>query len=246
MITAIHVEDEQANIKLLNYFVKQYYSDSITIIGNAPNSVKAFELVKKLKPQLVYLDVELNNGDAFEFLELCKEFQFEIIFITAHSNFAHKAFRFNAIDYLLKPLDIELFKIATQKAISKIKTVTKNNSILLPHNTSSAVSNINKIGIPCYGSTEFLNLNNIVSCEAIGGNTKIYQINNKLIICTRNLKFIETVLPTNNFVRVHNKWLVNVNSIKKYFNGMNSYLEMENNQTIPVSIRKKKRINDIF
>ena len=105
MINAIHIEDEPASIKILDLLLKNHCADLVILCGDASNISEGLKLIKKVKPALIYLDVEIEDSDAFEFLEAAKDFHFEIIFITAHSDFAVKAFRCDAVDYLLKPVE---------------------------------------------------------------------------------------------------------------------------------------------
>ena len=242
MIRAVHIEDEPRNIELLESLLKMHFSETIILDGSARSISDAVALIKNKKPQLVYLDIELNQGNAFELLEQINDFTFEVIFITAYNEYAVKAFRINAVDYLLKPISILELKEATAKAIHKI-----NNSLSGNENLRNVIKQFKteigakKIGIPVSDGLLFINSEDITHIGAKGSYSIMYLSNGKHITCTKNLKSIEHILPDNLFLRVHHSWMVNLKYLKKYFRGKNGYIEMENGTTVPVSIRKKGR-----
>jgi two-component system, LytTR family, response regulator len=249
MIRAVHIEDEPGNVALLQSLVTAHCADMVTIIGNATNLHDAFNLIKNAKPQLVYLDIELSQGNAFELLEKLKDtigIQFEIIFITAFNEYAIRAFKQNAVDYILKPVSTAELKQATQKAVDKITYTTAGQNVLallsqLKQNTPTA-----KIGLPVADGLHFVNPDEIIRVEAKASYSIIYLINTKSITCTQSLKEIEELLPTPQFIRVHNSWLVNSKQLKKYYKGKDSYVEMEDNSVVPVSLRKKGDFLDMM
>jgi two-component system, LytTR family, response regulator len=241
MISAIHIEDEPRNIELLQTLVKSHCSEWIRLEGFATNLMDAIELIHEIKPQLVFLDIELKNGNAFELLQMIPNFQFQIIFITAYNEYAVKAFRLNAIDYLLKPISITELVEATKKAVEKIenKTGTDNIGDLLQRLQMNAGSVYAKIGVPVKDGILFINTDEIISCEAKGGNTVVYLLQKRNIVITKTLKELADMLPPSAFIRVHNSWVIHTKYLKKYFRGMNSYMEMEDGTTIPISTRRK-------
>lgn len=239
MITAVHIEDEPRNIELLESLVNTHCSDLVTLTGNAKNIPDAIELIKKAKPQLIYLDIELNRGNAFELLDQLKDVSFQIIFITAFNEYAVKAFRVKAIDYLLKPISIEELKEATKKAIDKINQAAGNNDIFDVLKELKQNFRQQKIGVPVTDGVVFINADEVVRCEAKGSYSIIYLINKKAITSTLNLKDVEILLPGSNFVRVHNSWIINTKFLKKYYRGKNSYIELEDGSTVSVSLRRK-------
>ena len=239
MIKAVHIEDEPRNIQLLESLLQTHCSSQVTLIGNAKNIPDAIELIKNKNPQLVYLDIELNKGNAFELLEELKGFSFQVIFITAFNDYAVKAFRLNAVDYLLKPISITELKEATTRAVEKINHSSINTNILdtlkeLKQNISNQ-----KIGIPVNDGVVFVNAEEIIRCEANGSYSIFYLSSKKTITTTKSLKDIEAILPFSNFVRVHNSWIINTNYIRKYYRGKNSYAEMEDGSIVTISLRKK-------
>lgn len=251
MITAIHVEDEPRNIELLESLVKMHCSDIVNLVGNARNNKDAIKLIKKIKPQLVYLDIELNNGNAFELLEElheADELNFKVVFITAFNEYAVKAFRYNAIDYLLKPISIDELKEASMRAFNKINQLTGsgNENILAALNQLKINLNTLKIGIPVADGILFVKSDEIVRIEASGSYTIIYLAAQKKITSTKNLKDFEGILPEGIFFRVHHSWIINIKYLRKYYRGKSSYMEMEDGSTVAVSIRKKGKFLDFL
>ncbi len=240
MIKAVHIEDEPRNVALLKDLIEEY-CEEIELVGNAGTVQDAVQLIKKTKPRLLYLDIELNQGNSFELLEQLKneDLSFHVIFITAFDGYAVKAFRHNAIDYLLKPISITELKEATAKAVKNINGSKSNESIfevlkeLKQHNHSQ------KIGLPVSDGIIFVNTDEIIRCEARGSYSIIYLHNKKSITAAKTLKELEEILTAQNFVRVHNSWVINTRYLKKYYRGKNSYIEMEDGSTVTISLRKK-------
>jgi len=240
MITALHIEDEPRNVELLKELVQQHCRE-INLVGNAQNVPDAVQLIKNIRPQLLYLDIELNKGNAFELLDQLKEERntFHVVFITAFNEYATMAFRHNAIDYLLKPISIKELKEATDRAVDRIKKAAANDTIFevlreLKNNSASQ-----KLGLPVSDGVVFVHTEEIVKCEARGSYTIVYLNNKKNVTCAKTLKELEELLTSQNFVRVHNSWIVNTRYLKKYYRGKNSYIEMEDGSTVTISLRKK-------
>jgi two-component system LytT family response regulator len=239
MIRAVHIEDEPRNIELLASLIQTHCGSQVTLTGNAKNIPDAIDLIKNKNPQLVYLDIELNKGNAFELLEELKGFNFQVIFITAFNDYAVKAFRHNAVDYLLKPISINELKEATAKAVEKINNSSINTNILDTLKELKLNIGNQKIGVPVNDGVVFINAEDIIRCEANGSYSIFYLSGKKTITTTKSLKEIEGILLFSNFVRVHNSWIINTNYIKKYYRGKNSYAEMEDGSIVTISLRKK-------
>jgi len=239
MIRAVHIEDEPRNIELLASLIEAHCSHQVILVGNAKNIPDAINLIKNTHPQLVYLDIELNKGNAFELLEQLKEIDFQVIFITAFDQYAVKAFRHNAVDYLLKPISISELKEATTKAVEKIDHSSINTNILDTLKELKLNISNQKIGVPVQDGVVFVNADEIIRCEANGSYSTFYLTNKKTVITTKSLKDIESLLSFSNFVRVHNSWIINTNYIRKYYRGKNSYAEMEDGSVVTISLRKK-------
>lgn len=241
MIKAVHIEDEPRNIELLKSLLEMH-CPHVQLLGNAKNIPDAMTLIRETNPDLVYLDIELNQGNAFELLEALKDFKFQVVFITAFNEYAVKAFRYNAVDYLLKPISITELKEATAKATEKINQAFGNNNIFEVLKELRQNINHHKIGLPVADGVIFINTDDIIRCEAKGSYSAVYLLNKKVITSSKTLKEMEELLTGSNFVRVHNSWIINTKYLKKYYRGKNSYMEMEDGSTVSISMRKKSDI----
>lgn len=249
MIKAIHIEDEPRNIKLLENLVNTHCSDLVYLCGHAGNIDDAQALIREKKPELVYLDIELNKGNAFDLLEkldAMHALDFQVIFITAFNEYAVKAFRYNAVDYLLKPISIPELKEATQRAVDRIEHAVGNLHVLKLLSQLKTSLAVSKIGIPLADGVLFVEVIQIISAEAKGSYSILHLLTGEKITATRNLKDMEELLPESFFLRVHHSWIVNTKYMKKYYRGRNSYIEMEDGTTVPVSIRKKGKFLDFL
>lgn len=249
MMTAVHIEDEPRNVELLENLINANCNDMVTLVGNAGNTRDAISLIRNKKPQLVYLDIELNRGNAFELLETLHkndELDFQVIFITAFNEYAVKAFRYNAVDYLLKPISIDELKEATSRAFNKIGPAPDNENILTALHQLRTNLNITKLGIPVADGILFIKTDEIVRMEAKGSYTILYLADGKKITSTKNLKDFEAILPEGIFFRVHHSWIISLKFLRKYYRGKNSYMEMEDGSTVAVSIRKKSKFLDFL
>jgi two-component system, LytTR family, response regulator len=239
MIKAIHIEDEKRNVILLDNLVKQHCNQSISMEGNASNIDDAIELIKKTNPQLVFLDIELDGGNSFQLLDKIGEFNFQVIFITAYNNYAIKAFKYNAVDYLLKPIDTNELITATEKVVQKINDSAGNGNLVELIKYLKVSDKPQKIGLTVHDGILFVHADEIMRVEAKGSYCILHMINNKKVTSSQALGDVEKMLSKKTFLRVHNSWVINTNFLKKYYRGKNGYMEMEDGATVQVSIRKK-------
>jgi len=246
MIKALIIEDEPRNVALLEELIKINCGNLVEIMGHAGTIKNAVALIQNVKPELVYLDIELNDGNAFELLEMLDNLDFAMIFITAFNEYAIKAFRLNAVDYLLKPISSTELKNATFKAIDKIKNLSNNENILKVISELRNNHTNKKIGLPVADGIIFITPDTIIRIEAKGNYSIIFLATEKKITCTKTLKEIESLLPGNTFLRIHHSWVINTNYIKKYYRGKNGYIEMEDGSTVAVSTRKKEKLISFF
>lgn len=246
MIRAVIIEDEQRNIDLLNNLLTHYCDDLVIIEGYAKNVSDAFLLIKEKKPQLVYLDIELSQGNAFDLLDAIGHYDFQVIFTTAFHEYAVKAFRYNAIDYLLKPISTHELRQATEKVLRKSGDGGNNTQVMEVIRELKTHFTTSKVGLPVIDGVVFVAISDIVKAEASGSYSIIYLNNGKKITSTKTLKDIESMLPETSFLRVHNSWMVHIKYLKKYYRGKNSYMEMEDGSTVQVSQRKKGSFFSFF
>lgn len=242
MIKAVHIEDEYRNVKLLETMLQKHCPNTIQLLGFAGSVKEAIELIQKEQPQLVFLDIEINQGNAFELLEELKNtsgIHFDIIFLTAYNQYAIKAFREQALDYLLKPISSEELVEAVNRAVQKIQKGNNEQNIAALLQEIKKTTTPTKIGLPLSDAIKFVPTNDIVRLEAKGNAVLVHLLNNEKITCIKTLGDLETMLPAHQFIRVHNSWIINTRFLKKYFRGKNGYLQMDDDAIVPVSIRKK-------
>jgi two-component system LytT family response regulator len=237
MIKVVLVDDKPLNIEILHAFLTQY-CPAVNIIGSALTIEDAYNLIKQKKPALVFLDIELTDGTGFDLLKRFKNVDFEVIFTTAYNQYAIQAFRENAVDYLLKPVDIELLQDAVEKAQKRINLKSTNERIEALLNSSVSQADT-KISVPTQEGFIFIPVNDIWYCEASGSYSYLHMKSNKKILISLRLKECEGILPAAIFFRVHNSYLVNTQYIRQYIKGRGGFLVMENGEKIEVAVSRK-------
>lgn len=237
------VEDEPKNIKILKRFIADYIPH-LDVIGEAHDIDKAEELYNSLTPDIIFLDIQLSNGNAFNFLDKIIPVSCAIIFITAYDNYALKAFKYSAIDYLLKPVNIAELKAAVKKAEHKIANEKINIQLKqLLDNINNPLNN--KIALPVDGKLIFVSTNEIMYCKANASHTIVYT-NSKAFNTSKIIGEFEEILPEKSFFRIHNSYLINVNFIAKYIKGRGGIVEMQDGSKIEVAARRKEKFLSRF
>lgn len=242
MTKALIVDDEPKNVKMLSAFIEDCCL-SIQLLPSAGNVNDAFDAIKSFGPDLVFLDIEMPYGNGFDLLEKLSPLTFEVIFVTAFHQYAIQAFKYNSIDYLLKPIIEADLKKAVERAEERIRSKSFNAALhkFVFNNHSS-----NKIGLPTAEGYIFICANEIVRCKADGSYTEVHLQNKSKHIISKNLKELEAMLDSPFFCRVHHSHMVNINFVKKYYRGKGGYLELEDGTSIEVSARKKNYFLDMF
>lgn len=239
MITCILVDDELKSRESLKILIEDF-CDNIEVKALCQNVAEAMEAVRLYKPDVVFLDIQLQRETGFDLLTKLDNINFEVIFTTAYSEYAIKAFKFSAIDYLLKPIDIEDLK----RAISKVEKCVGDSlgqriQQLMSNLKSSSAENY-KLALPTTDGLIFVKVSDILYCEASSNYTEITLMDNKKYIVSRTLKEYEDLLTEYDFFRIHNSFLINLNAVKKYVRGEGGYVIMMNDKSLDVSKRKKE------
>ncbi len=241
MIKAIVIDDECNARTALKKLVEKY-CDSVSIIAEASSVTAGVELIKNLNPDLVFLDVEMPEHNGFSLFEKIAPITFEVIFTTAYDQYALKAIKYSALDYLLKPINI----VDLQTAIAKVTSVKKlalnqNRFEVLVGNVNNNMHQLNKIAIPSIDSYVMVKITDILYCEADGNYAYIYLLNQEKILVSKTLKWIEELLPESTFFRIHKSYIINLNLMKKYLKTEDQVL-MENEILLAVSDRQRKEL----
>ncbi len=234
---AIIIDDEQLTRELIKEILTSEFL-GIEIVGEADNYQSAIDLIETTSPELMLLDINLGNRTIFEVLEQVPNIDARLIFITAYSDYAVKAIKFSAFDYILKPIiPSELIK-AVNKAVQLNKEEQDEQLSLLSKN----ISNPEKIVLKTSDKMYIVNLKDIVYCEADNNYTIFHLKDGKDLILSKSLKIYEELLSDNSFFRVHQSYLVNLNAIVTFEKHDGGYLVMSNKQSVPVSTTKKKKL----
>jgi two-component system, LytTR family, response regulator len=245
MIKAIIIDDEPSCIEVLTELLGEYCKQ-VQIIAVGSTVEQAIKLINELNPQLVFLDIELENQLSFAILDKVKTNQFHVIFTTAHQKYALHAIKASCLDYLLKPVSADDLMASVIK-FEKAKQITFNQKKIeiLLENIGSSTSHINKIAVPCNDGYIFVNSTDIIFCEADLKYTEIYTAKNERIVSSKNLGEFEELLPSPIFFRCHKSFVININFVKKYLKSDNRVL-MSNDKIIDVSTRKKDEFLKLF
>jgi len=243
MVKAVIIDDELMARASLRQDIQDYCSD-ITIIGEAQSVVSAIELIENKRPDLIFLDIQLIDGSGFDVIQALQHLEFKIIFTTAFSEYAIKAIKVSALDYLLKPIDtqelIEAIKKAKQSHLKHYKQ--KIGSLI--HNGSNLFDQ--KIAIPSSEGIHIFDISDIIRCAAEGNYTVIYRKGNKKLLIAKTLKEITTMLEDFGFERVHKSHIINLDHLSSYINRDGGYVIMSDQTEIPVSQRRKPYLLNIL
>lgn len=238
MINALIIDDEQHCIDALAADLFRHCSN-VQVLAKCTSAKEGMLAIKKHKPQLIFLDVEMPWMNGFEMLEMLDHIDFCIIFTTAYDKFAAKAFRISAVDYLLKPVDAADLKAAVQKAEEKITSSVGSMHIEnLLHNMRQPVQQ-QKVALPNREGYEFTQVNDILYCSAEGAYTKIFLQGKRSLLISRTLGDIEEMLPQEMFIRIHHSTLVNMHAITHYHRTDGGYVVMNTNEKLMVSKARK-------
>jgi two-component system LytT family response regulator len=236
---AVLIDDEVDSIQVLKNLLHTH-CPGVEIVGEANSVTSALQVIEQRMPDLLLLDIAINDETAFDLLDRLPAVNFHVIFITAWDNHAVRAFRYSAIDYLLKPVDGDDLR----KAINKVESKANNNQILdqlkvLEDNISTFQSSQQKIAIPTISGLSFMLLNDILRLEANANCTNIYVSNKTRIVTTRSISEWEGFLPDTIFYRIHNSHIINLNKVQKYRKGRGGALVMEDGTEIEVALRRR-------
>lgn len=238
MLKCIIVDDEFKSRESLRILI-QDFCEGVEICALCQNVDEGINAIKAHKPEVVFLDIQMQRESGFDLLTRVDGINFEVIFTTAHSEYAIKAFKFSAIDYLLKPIDIEELKRALDKVNKKMdENVSAKLKNLVQH-LRLPPSGMHKLALPTLEGLIFVMVSDILYCEASSNYTEIFMQDGKKHLVSRTLKEYDELLIDHNFYRIHNSYLINLNAVKKYIRGEGGYVIMNNDQSLNVSKRKK-------
>ncbi len=237
MVRAIIIDDEEDAREVLSLALKKFCSD-IEILALCESPEEGLEKINTLGPSLVFLDVQMPNMSGFDLLEKVVDINFEVIFVTAFNRYAIKAIRFSALDYLLKPIEIDELVRAVEKVKQKQRSNTVHYRSLL-NNIKYGVEKLSRLAIPSDNEIIIQKLEDIVYCEADGSYTTLHLSGGKKITVSKILKEFENMLPESDFCRIHHSTIVNMSHVTKYIKGEGGYVMVTGGDHLDVSRRKK-------
>jgi two-component system LytT family response regulator len=240
MIRSIIIDDEPDGRDALKMSIDKYCPE-IEIVDLCASADDGIASVRQHHPDLVFLDVQMPHKSGFNLLEEIGEFDFEVIFVTAHDRYAIKAIKFSALDYLLKPVDIDELQKAVQKAGERMRrSGYQNHYTSLLRNVKNPSGKIEKLAIPTFEGIVFERIDDIIFCEADGNYTKLIIKGKQPVLVSKHLKDFENMLSDSGFFRIHHTFLINLKHIKQYVKGEGGYVILEGDHSIDVSRRKKE------
>lgn len=231
------VDDESKARKALRGALEKFCPDKVEVIGEADCVQKGLETIQSLNPDLVFLDVQMPDGTGFDLLERIPDIKFKVIFASAFDKFAIQAFKFSALDYLLKPVEAEALIEACSKLDEndRFRELNKKLQILLSNKNS-----FEKIALPTLDGIIFVKIKEIVRCESDNNYTGIYLTKGERILVSRTLKEYEDMLTPFNFFRIHKSHLINLSYLNRYKKGEGGFVIMEDGAELEVSRRRKE------
>ncbi len=238
MTKALIIDDEAKARQGLRLVIEKYCPE-IELIGLCESPEVGLEKIASLHPDLVFLDVQMPNMSGFDLLDNVPEINFEVIFVTAYDKYAIKAIRFSALDYLLKPIDVDDLISAVKRIYQKQGDKNANYQSLLS-NVNSESRKLKRLAIPSENEIIMQPTENIIYCQADSSYTTLYIEGGKKIIVAKTLKEFEYMLPETDFCRIHHSTLVNMAHVVKYIKGEGGYIIVSNNTHLNVSRRKKE------
>jgi len=232
MLQAVIIDDQRINADMLQELIQQFCPD-VTILGFCTTIEEGYTFINRHRPDVVFLDVALNDDDTgFDLLNMFNPVFFKTIFITAHRDYAVDAFRENAVDYLLKPINIRQLQMAITKVEQAIQLEERKPEVV--QNASEA-----RISLPTQEGYLFVHPGEILYCEASGSYTNFYFVDERKITISMHLKECEAMLPPSIFCRIHNSYIVNMNFVVRYIRGRVGAVVLTNNSQLEVSASKK-------
>lgn len=230
---AVIVEDEPMSSELLQTVLNDYCPE-IRVTGISENVENAFLTINREQPDVVFLDIHIPGGSGFKLLELFSHVNFSVIFTTSYDQYAIRAIQFSALDYLLKPINLDELRSAIKRLSEK-----RAASFNIYNSQNNIQGDKQRIALPCLDGLMLVSLGEIIYCEGANNYAFFYLRSGEKILVSRTLKDCEILLAGNSFLRVHQSYLINLDFVKKYNKGSGGNIVMINDAVIPVSERKK-------
>lgn len=244
MKRCIIIDDEKNARESLEKMIQRYYSSRMEVCGTADSIKESIELINKLQPDVVFLDIEMPRENGMQLFKYFSQPNFEVVFTTAYEQYAIKAIKYAALDYILKPIN----QIELGEAISKLELkdkLNKNTSMhieTLLYNLNLDSQDFNKVVLPKSDGYELEKVRNIIYCKADKNYCDVHTISNNKIVVSKSLKYVSGLLSDEMFFRIHKSYLVNLNYIKSLSRADGGQVVLENGMVLPVSVSHFKEL----
>jgi len=235
MLSAVIIDDEIDAIRSIETIISDY-CPNVRVAGTAQSAAEGIKNIRDKNPDIVFLDVEMPHGDGFKMLEGIEEINFDVVFITAYNHYAVKAFKVNAVDYILKPIDIDEFINAVVKVEER-----RNNNVPSGRNKYDKVLGAlrselkSKLELPTMEGKEYIDVDEIIRIEADGSYSAFHIDNDKIILVSKTLKEFKSLVNSYNFFRPHNSHIINIDKVKKFSKSEGGKIVMTDNSEVPLS-----------
>lgn len=243
-IKSVIIDDEKHGRENLSAVLSEYCSE-VSVVGMANSVEDGAELIKKELPDLVFLDIEMPKANGFSLFEHFPNPEFEVIFVTAYDNYAIKAIRFSAADYILKPINYKDLKVAVEKVVKRLSLKEENSRIRELNRNLLQPSNP-RIGLPTADCIEFVEVQKIIHCKGEGNYTHIYFEDKKHLLVAKTLVEFEELLSGFNFVRTHKSHLVNLKHVQAYLRVDGGALRLSNGDEVTISRRRREAVLEML
>ncbi|UFH57196.1 LytTR family DNA-binding domain-containing protein [Spirosoma sp. KNUC1025] len=249
---ALIIDDEPDNVRLLALQLAKH-CPQVEVVGQLTDSTDGLRAIQTLRPGLVFLDIEMPLMNGFQLLEKVGDITFHIVFVTAYDQYAVRAFRFSALDYLLKPIDTVDLITTVRRAENTARINPQQLEIMRQYYPGSSTGQVNygpsspgRIALPHASGMVFVGTKQIIYCEADSNYTRFHLENGEQYMISKTLGDVQDVLETRGFVRVHRQYMVNLEHIQKLVKGEGTYLLLTNGASIPVARQQKDRLMERF
>ena len=240
MIRAVLIDDEEDAREALRLSIQQYCPE-VALVAVCSSPEEGLQRLRDQRPDLLFLDIQMPRLSGFDLLQQLTPVPFEVVFVTAHDQYAIKAIRFSALDYLLKPVDVDDLVQAVRKVQQRLQqknSAYQYQSVL--HNMRFRPGKIDRLAVPSFEGIDFFNLEDIIYCQADGNYTTLHLTHQQSQLISKNLKDFESLLTESGFCRVHHSSLINIKHIQKYVRGEGGYVILTDGHHVDISRRKKE------
>lgn len=242
---AILIDDERNALEMLEWMIRKN-TPEVEILAMCESPIDGMEKISNLKPDVVFLDIEMPQLNGFDMLDRLGKYDFEVIFTTAYNQFAIKALKICALDYLLKPIEAEELKAAVQKALNRKNKVSSEQLEMLMNYFKPEKPKTRRIALTASDHLIFVDTNDIIYCESDSNYTTFFLVKGDKVVISKTLKDVEEILEGADFFRIHASYLINMKHVSKFTRGDGGYVVMSNNQHITVSRKKKDEFFENF